>query len=221
MDGIEGASQGVGAIHGTKSGTSMLARFMKRHRVVKLVFHSVGGHFSSYLCETVDMHSEGGPASESSHSRKLLNVVKLRRDAYKKAQSRLLQLKQLGDAHIEPLLESFHTNGQLYLVSRFMDQGGSDLYRLAHLRQTFSEADLGSIASQLLSQLSHLHGNGLVYKYLKPHHLVITHGFTVLESIKIKIADIAPVQMLDFVKAGISHSKDVDKIFIAPELLNG
>lgn len=99
--------------------------------------------------------------------------------------------------YVEPLLEVFYSNGCLYMVNKFIDQGWNDLYRLANIRVTFSEADIGTIALQLLDQLSHLHKNGIVYKYLRPQHVVVTKGFMPLDSIRLRIADIAIIQMID------------------------
>ena len=93
---------------------------------------------------------------------------KLARDSFRKAQEKITKLQKLDPLRVEPLLQVFFSSGCLYLVNKFIDQGWNDLYRLANIRTTFSEADIGSIGMQLLDQLSHLHDTGIVYKYLRP-----------------------------------------------------
>ena len=39
---------------------------------------------------------------------------------------------------------------------------------LANIRGSFSEAEIGGIAAQLLGMLSYLHANNIVCKYLTP-----------------------------------------------------
>lgn len=69
-----------------------------------------------------------------------------------------------------------------------------DLYCLANERHRFSEAEIGQIAYQLLSQLDHLHKNELVYKYLTPQHIKIQHGYgSCSKHIGVQITDIAVI----------------------------
>ena len=54
---------------------------------------------------------------------------------------------------------------------------------LANIRESFSEAEIGQIADQLINQLSHLHSRSLVLKYLNPLNIVVLQGFEKEEEI--------------------------------------
>ena len=51
----------------------------------------------------------------------------------------------------KPFKDLFYSNGKLCLTNMYIEQGYNDLYRLANMRQTFSEYGIGQIAYQLLT----------------------------------------------------------------------
>ena len=52
-------------------------------------------------------------------------------------------------------------NGLYYTCAQFLGQGTRDLYMLANIKGAFSEAEIGSIALQLLTQVKQVHKAGL------------------------------------------------------------
>mmetsp|Transcript_47185 Transcript_47185/g.62483 ORF Transcript_47185/g.62483 Transcript_47185/m.62483 type:complete len:84 (+) Transcript_47185:317-568(+) len=52
-------------------------------------------------------------------------------------------------------------NGVYYLSAEFLGQGTRDLYMLANIKGSFSEAEIGDIALQLLTQVKQIHLAGL------------------------------------------------------------
>ena len=66
-----------------------------------------------------------------------------------------------------------------------------DLYYLKHLRTSFSDHDIASIANKILETLEYLHSHGIIYKYLSPKHIKVTKGCDLLnQEIQISIKDL-------------------------------
>ena len=92
---------------------------------------------------------------------------------------------------------------------------------LANVKGIFSEAQIGSIAYQLLSQLRYLHKRGIECKFLTPQNITVLTGFENYEDIKVRITDLAIMQILDVaIGDGKVYDKvpGLDSIFLAPEL---
>ena len=68
-----------------------------------------------------------------------------------------------------------------------------------------------------------MHSHGLVFKYLSPDHIKVTKGWEMKDyKIKLKIADIAIMQLIDH-KVSVNFDEKmcgINHIFIAPEIIN-
>ena len=104
---------------------------MKKHDVQELVFNSKGGLYESYLC-IKHRRSEGGPSAKQQSSpasklagAKLLQCLKIKKDSFKRAQSRIqTQIdKMLGlrPQSIESFTNAFYANETLYIVSKYLN----------------------------------------------------------------------------------------------------
>ena len=73
----------------------------------------------------------------------------------------------------------------------------------------------------MLEQLNELHESKLVYKYLSPKHVIVRHGLHIDDqSIKIRITDVAIMQLIDTRDAYSIADKvcGINHIFVAPEV---
>ena len=62
-----------------------------------------------------------------------------------------------------------YCSNRIYVVQKVPENGNNhDLYYLKHTRSHFTDAEFGLMASQLISQLTNLHAQNIVYKYLNP-----------------------------------------------------
>ena len=108
---------------------------MKKHDVQELVFNSKGGQYESYLCIT-HQRNEGGPIKQSNSAKllgaKLLQCLKIKKDRFKKTQSRIQaqidKLQRLKPQMIDSFIHAFYSNETLYIVSKNLSQGKDDLY---------------------------------------------------------------------------------------------
>ena len=65
---------------------------------------------------------------------------------------------------------------------------------LANIRGSFSEAQIGSIAYQIMGQLNYLHSRQLICKYLTPRNISVLQGFEPAQNtIQLRIVDIAMI----------------------------
>lgn len=124
---------------GDGSGVKSLKHFAKKFRVESLYLHSCSGQVQSYLCT--------GENKKNSHypNQKLLKSLELRKSCLKSAQERINRILKLDAARVEPLLDTFYEGGRLYLVSKNVED--RDLYKLANYRNSFSDTQIGSIAT--------------------------------------------------------------------------
>ena len=82
---------------------------------------------------------------------------------------------------------------------------------------------MGEVAYQLLEQLTSIHKQDIVYKYLSPKHIRVTGGFhdkVESDAIKLSIKDLALMQLLDCRGATALDDKicGSNRIFFAPEI---
>ena len=180
------------------TGDFKIESFTSHYAVQGLVYESRSGLYENYICtkrnlkEDSEYNREGGPKSRTKGNLYLLQSIKIDEKNLKQADSKLKTLINLEPSIVEPLIKAFYSDGNLFLINRYIDQGRSDLFFLANMRQSFSEAEIGKIASQLLNQLLHLHEHGIYCKYLCPQHIIVTKGMTFMDGqIELRITDIA------------------------------
>ena len=90
---------------------------------------------------------------------------------------------------------------------------------LANIKGSFSESEMGQIAYQLLKGVGYLHHQEIYLRNLKPQNIVVTEGFKPYSKIKLKIADIAMMLLINEKYPDRQfHISGVDRLFIAPEL---
>ena len=141
------------------------------------------------------------------------------KDAISQLKSKIKQVQKLDSREVEPLLDHFVSQNKMFLVTNFIGQGYRDLFQLACIRQYLSEANIGTIAFQLMTQLSYLHSQGIVLKYLAPHNIIAKKGFNDGEEIELRIVDLAAIQMIDITDSNLpSKMLGLDSIFMAPEV---
>ena len=105
-----------------------------------------------------------------------------------------------------------------YIASEMRGQCNSDLYELARKTGSFSEAQIGQIAFQLLTQLKELHNTDLFVLLLTPQN-VLVRSESGTEPILIDIANVIPMMVAQMKNPnGFSYITGVDRIFLAPEL---
>ena len=94
------------------------------------------------------------------------------------------------------------------------------MYYLKHIRTSFTDHEIGQIAFQLIEKLEILHKNGIVYKFLSPKHVRVIYGFQINQAIKINLADITIMQLIDSAEHVPLEDKTcgMNKIFYAPEI---
>ena len=94
-------------------------KFFKKHEIKGLIYSSRSGLYENYLCLGYSNSREGGPVRDI--KRKMLQTIKLEKSCLQIAQEKLTTLMSLDDQIVEPLLDSFYDNGNLYLVNRYID----------------------------------------------------------------------------------------------------
>ena len=130
--------------------------------------------FTKDLFQEKAQRHEGGPKV----NQKILTSIKVRPNCMSEVQMKINQLLKLDPNVVEPLLDAFYMDDTVMVVNPYHHQGHYNLYRLAHVRQQFSELMIAQIAKQLLTQLNHLHGHGIYMKHLNPQHIHCTQGFS-------------------------------------------
>lgn len=101
---------------------------MRHHEVTQLVFNGNGALYESYLCL-------GSKTSKTF----LLSSINVSLGDLTKVQERIEKLQKLDPrSGVETLINAFYKQEKVYIVNQFVEQGYSNLYRLAHSVQDFS-----------------------------------------------------------------------------------
>ena len=129
-----------------------IQNFLKTHVVQGLLLDSMNGSYESYICR----NNSKSPKGES-HKSVIVQSIKVSRDKLSKARKLVSHLQKLNPDRIHPMLNAYHCTETVYVSQANLMNFHNDLYKLAYVRSVFSENQLGSIANQLLMQLSHLH----------------------------------------------------------------
>lgn len=140
---------------GLGKGQEKLEKFMSRHKLQKLIYNGKGGFFESYLCQTMSngvqgQYGTGSTKHTMTNKLKLIQSIRVTRDKLLKAQERIEKLQGLDQTKIEPLRDAFTSESRVFVVNDFIGQGSHDLYMLANIRGSFSDAEIGSIAYQIM-----------------------------------------------------------------------
>ena len=99
-------------------------------------------------------------------------------------------------------------------------QCNSDLYELARITGSFSEAQIGLIAHQLLTQLKELHNTDLYVLLLTPQNVLVRSGINSnTEPVLVDIVNVVPLIVAQMKNpSDFYYVTGVDRIFLAPEL---
>ena len=79
-----------------------------------------------------------------------------------------LALDLNGEKGIDGMREFYDTSTRIFVVHDFIGQDHRDLNMLANIKGSFSEQEIGKIATQLLKAVSILHHKDIVLRYLTP-----------------------------------------------------
>lgn len=140
-------------------------------------------------------------------------------------QEKVEKLCNLNRESMLTFLSIHYSASRIYIVQKLPEPGsGHDLYYLKHIRMYFTDAEIGSMACQLVDQLTNLHEQGIIFKYLSPKHIRVTSGFRIEggEPIRLHLKNIAVMQLIDCA-SGVTYGEKIcgmNSLFIAPEIEN-
>lgn len=118
-------------------------------------------------------------------------------------------LKRVNHPHIMRQLETFETETDFCIVSEL---GRGDLFQVIEDNQTLPENIMRSIAAQLVSALSYLHGKKIIHRDLKPQNVLVSADGA------LKLCDFGFARALSRTTLVLNSVKGTP-LYMAPELV--